>query len=77
MITKRKLRQEASVDFTSSLLHAAYQLIVANGDPFQSCLTCTHFTENTQFCKRWDARPPPRVIVYGCDEYDDISEIPF
>jgi hypothetical protein len=66
MTTKRKLRQEASVDFHHSIVNAAYQVIEVNPDPFQSCLTCTHFTENTQFCKRWDARPPPRTVVYGC-----------
>ncbi len=72
-ISKPKLRNNVTIDLQSLL----YKIFYYDEYPFQNCLSCSHFTENTMFCKRWNARPPAKTIVYGCDEYDDIGVIPF
>lgn len=41
----------------------------------RSCLTCDMFKEQEEQCTVYSARPPARVIAYGCDQY--IEEIPF
>lgn len=41
-----------------------------------TCLTCTHFTEDTEACGLYGQRPPARVIAYGCPSYVD-KEPPF
>lgn len=77
---KPKLRREPSIDFHYRIVQAAYQAVETSpisAFPFQNCLSCSHFTENTMFCKRWDARPPAKTIIYGCDEYDDLYDVPF
>lgn len=44
---------------------------------YRSCLNCEHFDElNGELCKLAKARPPARVIAYGCEQWCDM-EIPF
>lgn len=43
----------------------------------KSCLTCQHFDEATEVCKKFQERPPARVIVSACEHYCDLDEIPF
>lgn len=44
---------------------------------YRSCLYCEHFDElNGEQCKLAKARPPARVICYGCEKFEDM-EIPF
>lgn len=43
----------------------------------QTCLNCTNFDEPSEVCKKYNARPPARVIAYGCDHYDNPNDIPF
>lgn len=38
-----------------------------------SCINCHYFEEDK--CSKWDALPPPEIIVYGCIEWE--GEIPF
>lgn len=53
---------------------------------FRSCLNCEHWIEGTQQgsllkpedrqkCKKFNSRPPTKVIVCGCSEHSD--NIPF
>ena len=42
-----------------------------------SCISCINFIEAGEFCKRFQARPPARVIAFACEEYCDIEEVPF
>lgn len=42
---------------------------------FRCCLDCIHFDEEKEVCAKWNARPPARVIVNGCD--DHVDKIPF
>ena len=54
------------------LMHRTIQLICAKGGFTETCLTCAHFTEETELCARWNARPPARTIVKACPEYRDF-----
>lgn len=42
---------------------------------WQCCLNCTEFEENSENCKRFNARPPAYIIVSGCKDY--CQDIPF
>jgi hypothetical protein len=39
------------------------------------CTNCERFDDETEICRLYQARPPARVIVSGCDKHED--EIPF
>jgi hypothetical protein len=41
---------------------------------FQSCIVCEHFGEN-EICSRYNVRPPARIIVFGCQHYEESSHI--
>ncbi len=41
---------------------------------FQSCIVCEHFQEN-EICKLYNIRPPARIIVFGCKNYEESSHI--
>lgn len=48
---------------------------------FHSCIDCVNFDEKNELCKIAKARPPARVIVYGCDSWFNPAkaddDIPF
>lgn len=76
-----KLRNCSDLD-----LHSAIRSVVAKvvqdktHYPFKTCLNCTKFIESMEHCKLYNARPPARVIAFGCSSHDDIDqneEIPF
>lgn len=46
-------------------------------DIFPSCLSCRHWDETAEICKKYSARPPAPIIANGCPEYDDFDDIPF
>lgn len=39
----------------------------------RTCLNCDFWRENK--CKKYDAVPPPEVVVFACDEWE--MDIPF
>jgi len=44
----------------------------------QSCINCNHFKEAEEICTGvtpFNARPPARIIAYGCPSHS--SEIPY
>ena len=41
---------------------------------FQSCIVCEHFQDN-EICKLYNVRPPARIIVFGCKNYEESSNI--
>lgn len=51
----------------------------AYGEELQrTCMTCQHFQESAEACRLFGgARPPARVIAYGCKDYFSPDEIPF
>ena len=79
-MTNPVIRKEASLEYHYKLVQAAYEAIEKNADkyfPFQSCLNCKAFSEEKELCLKYNQRPPVRVIVFGCNSYEDISDIPF
>lgn len=46
-----------------------------NEHPFQSCITCDKFDEKEELCTLFKTKPPAKVIVYGCEKWED--KIPF
>lgn len=75
---KPVLRDEAKLDLHGALLYAIWQMFNRTDIfPFRNCLSCTNFIEKTEHCNQWNAKPPARVIAFGCDKYKDFQEIPF
>jgi len=54
-----------------ALAHAASEEVV------KSCLSCEFFNEQAEKCNKWNARPPARIIAFGCPDYLDKDCIPF
>ena len=42
---------------------------------FKNCCTCSKFVEVMELCEEFNARPPARVIAYGCVKHSHT--IPF
>lgn len=42
---------------------------------FRTCLNCQSFDEYKEWCMRWKAKPPAKVIAIGCEDHSDV--IPF
>ena len=40
-----------------------------------SCFNCERFDHANEVCLQFDARPPAKVLVFGCPEWE--GEIPF
>lgn len=68
------MRREAEINLMSALRGAFNK---DNAFPFQNCITCKRFVESEERCKFYNAKPPARVIAFGCHEYEDLDEIPF
>jgi hypothetical protein len=55
-----------------ALTHATSEEVV------KSCLSCEFFNEQSEGCRKANgARPPARVIAFGCESYLDKDVIPF
>lgn len=79
-MTKPVIRKEASLEFHYKIVQSAFEALEKNSDkyfPFQSCLNCKLFNEKQEICSKYNQRPPARVIVFGCNDYEDTSDIPF
>lgn len=75
---KPKLRPEASLEFHNALVAASHRTIeTAANYPFQTCLFCVSFNEERKLCARYNEYPPAKIIVFGCDKFDDVADIPF
>lgn len=46
---------------------------------YRNCLNCNEWNEDKEECKRFNARPPAAVIVYSCEQWEELKdwEIPF
>lgn len=40
----------------------------------QTCLNCSKFDEAKELCKAAGARPPARVIAFGCEAFTEDEE---
>lgn len=58
-----------------SMLARAADLIAKRTAPIRTCLTCCHFKESPdpaqEFCGKYGIRPPARVIVNSCPEWQN------
>ncbi len=78
MKTKPQLREEAAIEIRSAAANAAVRVLEdAVNHPFKTCLRCDNFDEEKELCKLYNARPPARVIAFGCEKFDDENWIPF
>lgn len=63
-----------------SLAQAIHDVAVSFGkaakDARRTCVNCMHFDEQREVCKLAGARPPARVIAFGCDSFEE-DNIPF
>ena len=60
------------------LRHMATRLYGKEVEKFRTnCVNCLHFDEKSETCKLYNARPPARIISYGCKDFGHIDEIPF
>lgn len=77
MNTERTLR--VNVYQLHDAINKAVDGVIQRSEVFKSCLTCHHWEgENDKdTCKKYQARPPARIIANGCPDYDDYDDIPF
>lgn len=63
-----------------SLAKAIHDVAVSFGSAARlarrTCVNCHHFDEQLEICKLAGARPPARVIAFGCERFDP-DDIPF
>lgn len=69
-----RIREDVLLDFREYLLD---YMRACEGELVRSCLTCAVFQESSELCGKFKARPPARVIAYGCKDYFNEKEIPF
>lgn len=78
MKIKAKLREGAALELRASIINGAKNMMESTvNHPYQTCLLCDHFQENTEQCKFYKSRPPARVIAFGCESFSDKDWIPF
>ena len=77
---KPKIRKEASLEFHHNIVQTVFKTLEQNSDkyfPFQSCINCEHFDEPNEICKKYNVRPPLRILLFACEMYEDNQDIPF
>jgi len=62
-----------NVALRSELLKLFNQALV-EADALKTCITCSEFTEETEICKKFKARPPARVIAFGCSSFFESED---
>lgn len=70
-------RRLGEMEMRAKLAHLLTELIkdvTPNNMLFQSCIVCEHFGEN-EICKKYNVRPPARIIVFGCKNFEESSHI--
>lgn len=72
MKAKPRIRTDAIIDLQSAL-----EKVAAETGLLRTCVTCDNFLEGQELCRLANARPPARVIAYGCNSYYSKNEIPF
>lgn len=71
--------RESADNTLEQLLKCALGIAYAKPeDIVKSCITCDFFSEQNEICKKYNQRPPARVIAFGCPQYSNIDDlIPF
>lgn len=77
-IIKPKLRDEARLELSSAILNAAANIMESTANfPYKTCIRCDNFNEEKEICKLYNARPPAKIIAFGCEKFSDEHWIPF
>lgn len=72
------LRYKVNCELTSMIRNAINIATMLPEEVVKSCITCDWFEESSELCKKANARPPARVIAFGCESYDNVQDdIPF
>lgn len=74
---KPTLRDIERIDIYAYIRGIIRKLQDERNYPYCTCLNCQHFVEGLETCKLWNARPPARVIAFGCQSHLDIEGVPF
>ena len=45
--------------------------------PYRNCLNCNLWNFDMNGCNKFQATPPPEIIVYSCEHWEDAYDIPF
>lgn len=78
MSTDNKIQPVLREDKAYELKNYIYKMVTEyRGEVTRSCISCSLFKESTETCTKFNARPPARVIAYGCKDYFSEDEIPF
>jgi hypothetical protein len=71
-MTQSSPREQAIADLSKEVHRHVFNAIVM---ATRTCANCERYCHSTEKCLLWNARPPARTIVEGCDEHRD--EVPF
>lgn len=66
--------QKIKLDQQQEVIQSFQDKIIFQG-VWRSCLGCINFSHRDEQCMMFKARPPAKVIVHGCRDYD--QDIPF
>lgn len=75
MSTKPPSTREA--ELAAALTATGKTIAVALIDALTTCVHCVHFQEGPDVCQLYNARPPARVIAFGCESFLQDTDIPF
>lgn len=74
------VRDKMYVPFTvQQFMMELLQVNAERTEYFKTCLTCSHFNQETEICDLANSRPPAKVIANACPSYNDMDDpdIPF
>lgn len=75
---KPTLREGAKLELSAAASNSVYRVLEdMTNYPFKTCIKCDNFDEKNELCKLYNARPPARIIAFGCEQYKDDDWIPF
>lgn len=77
-LINRYLRETIDRRLKNVLTNATLICSMLPEEIVKSCITCDNFNEEIEVCKKFNARPPARIIAFSCEGYANINEkIPF
>ena len=72
-----RFRQRMANDFSFGFKELIEKYMQDRSDVFPSCISCIHWNEQYEGCNKFQQKPPAKIIVNACPEYEDHQEIPF
>jgi hypothetical protein len=53
----------------------ACENVMSDQELFGTCINCRYFKEDVEFCTLANARPPARIIAFGCPSYQEVQAV--